>query len=834
MHTQMNSDYIKRTGTKVAMFVANGVMNDSRVLKTAQMVQKLGFNITVYGIGKAKTTQTIKYHPFSIILLPNPRYRLIEDGSWKEYQENKKIELLIDVYTRNLFNQLQDDLPDILHTHDMNGIAVGGKLLEMISSKQVYWIHDIHEYVRGLTDIPEINRHFYAEMESCYIKSPDILSSVSPVLNNKLKEIYKLQKKPELVLNAPRLSDYDRHYKHTIRDLLKLKANEPLIVYSGNVKPIRSVDTIVEALGELSTVHLAIITNNAGEYVEGIKTRTHELGIANRVHFLPYVPFFNVTSFLSTANLGIHPIKRYPNAEIALPNKLFEYIHAGLPIIVSNNPAMSDFVEKNDCGSVFSVSDHHSLARQIEKVLDRQKKDRNWEKSILSIARNYSWEVQEEKLSKLYMGLPLFENNEKKFLKHSNSPLRILQLPVGGAGQPGTFARELNKSGVNAQSLEIGRNKYSYRSDFCIDDVRSLDDFSNLYEKHLKHYDIFHFHARTLMYKIHYPYPTGLDLLILRASGKKIFFHFRGSELRMASVFRKACPYHYVDENPDKISVNYLEPEQTIFSEYINSTCHGVFVTDPELKTYLPQAIIMPRVIDLGEWNFVGIKKTNVIKVVHAPSRRIVKGTDEILSAIEKLQSEGIAIEFRLIENMTNKEARDNYMWADVVIDQLRIGWYGVLAVEAMALGKAVVSYVRDDLKHNLPFPFPLVIANVSNIYEVLRDLASNSDQIEQIGLRGRKYVEQYHNTQHIIPLLKQAYQFLENPIKPRAINDLHIYQVAKRKRMYKKKFQADFAGVKGSIFSKLNAKVQQFVTLTQSEGLGISLKKAYRKLIGW
>ena len=834
MHSQMNSDYIDRAGINVAMFVANGVMNDSRVLKTAQTVQKSGFNTTVYGIGKYKTTQSVKFYSFNIILLPNPRTKLKEDGLLSEYNKNKRMDLLVKVFVNHLYNELKKNPPDILHTHDMNGIAVGGKVLELLSSKNISWIHDVHEYVRGLTDIHETSRNFYIDMESRYIKSPDILSSVSPVLNRYLMETYKLKREPELILNSPRFSDYNIHYQPTIRNVLGLKAEVPIIVYSGGVKPIRSVDTIVEALPCIPGVHLSIITNNVGEYVESIKKRARELEIENRVHFLPYVPFFNVTSFLSSANVGIHPIKRYPNAELALPNKLFEYIHAGLPVIVSSNPSMSEFVERNDCGSVFSVNDHESLARQIKQVLDRQKKDNTWKNSILSLSQKYSWEVQEETLAKMYTELPLVKGKSNSETEEQfENQFKILHLPVAGAGQPAIFTKQLKKNGNNVDSLEIGKNSYCYDSDFFIDEVHSLNDFSNFYDKQLKPYDIFHFHARSLLCKPHYPYPSGLDLLILRAAGKKVFFHFRGSELRMASIFKQACPYNYVDENPNNIFVNYLESEQTFFSEYVHSVCHGVFVTDPELKSYLPQAIIMPRVIDLEKWPFIGVKKTKTIKIVHAPSRKIVKGTKAIVSAVEKLQSQGVQIEFRLIENMTNEEARSNYIWADVIIDQVRIGWYGVLAVEAMALGKAVVSYVRDDLKHHLPFPFPLEIANMSNIYEVLKDLLNNPDRIERIGIRGRKYVEDYHSVQHVTPILMQAYQTLENPLEPRLISNMHIYQESKIRGIYKKKFKHKYSVINNTFYDKLKIKLEQFITLSQTEGFTFAVKKASKKIAG-
>jgi len=162
--------------------------------------------------------------------------------------------------------------------------------------------------------------------------------------------------------------------------------------------------------------------------------------------------------------------------------------------------------------------------------------------------------------------------------------------------------------------------------------------------------------------------------------------------------------------------------------------------------------------VDLKKWTYVGAAPGEVLRVVHAPSRRGAKGTGQVLSAVAKLKSEGIPVELRLVEKVPNDEAREIYKWADVVIDQLRIGWYGVLAVEAMALGKAVVCYVRDDLKHYLPYPFPMAVANPENVYHILKDLALHPEEVRSLGHRARQYVEELHDAQKVADILLQVY----------------------------------------------------------------------------
>src|SRR5256885_16359550 len=85
------------------------------------------------------------------------------------------------------------------------------------------------------------------------------------------------------------------------------------------------------------------------------------------------------------------------------------------------------------------------------------------------------------------------------------------------------------------------------------------------------------------------------------------------------------------------------------------------------------------------------------LRIAHAPSKRAVKGRDDVLAAVDSLRARGAPVELDLIEGVPNREARLRYAAADVVIDQLRVGWYGMLAIESMALAKPVVVYLDDE-----------------------------------------------------------------------------------------------------------------------------------------
>lgn len=825
MRFDFDSTYVGRSALRVAMFVANGVVNDSRVIKTAQTVKKLGFDIVLFGVGKKGHVQEIRGYNFPIRLLPRvPIERLhvtSEDEAPADYEAYSA------AIASQLTEVLQDFRPHVLHTHDMIGLAVGDAVGREVMSPSTRWVHDIHEYVAGLTELHESTRQFFYSVEKRCIQNPDVLTCVSPALADILQQDHRLREAPRLVLNAPRASDFDPAFSSDIRSAVGVCAGVPLLVYSGGVKPIRGIDILVRALPNIPDAHLAIITNARGDYRNQLIALAQELRVRDRVHFHEYVRFMNVTSFLRTASLGVHPIKRYPNAEIALPNKLFEYIHAGISCLVSDNTAMREFVTAHACGGVFAADDAVALADEARTLLSNcQGTD------LRLVADQYSWERQEETLAQIYSELHSGGGRVHRPAAGGSGAERILHLPVAGAGQPAILVEALKRRGHQASSLRIGAHPFRYQADIELDSFDYVGEHATLFAQLLGDFDVFHYHARPASLS-GAKAPAGLDLLLGRTAGKKVFFHFRGSEARMRSIFAEGCPYNFVLENPEGIFTKLTELQQKNFVMYARSVCDGIFVVDPELQTYVTDGLIVPRAIDLEKWTYVGAEPHDTLKLVHAPSRRGFKGTDRILEAVQTLQEKGVALDLTLVENMPNDEAAEAYRRADVVVDQLRIGWYGVLAVEAMALGKAVVSYVRDDLKHHLPYPFPLAIANPDNIEAVLANLARDHDLVRALGRQGRAYVEQVHDADKIAELLLEIYRTFDRPVSPTAVwrwlDQGRIVKASKPPAAQ----QAAALLRRGASGRLSRENVHLFFEKARSEGLLNALGKAYDVLLG-
>jgi len=341
--------------------------------------------------------------------------------------------------------------------------------------------------------------------------------------------------------------------------------------------------------------------------------------------------------------------------------------------------------------------------------------------------------------------------------------LRILQGPGPICGQAWALSRGLVQLGHDSKSGIVAiegqeHNKYKYPFDMELPINGGWINGTNQFLKNNIHnFDIFHFHARSFFHFNPWPvFPTGLDILGLRLSGKKVFFHFRGSEVRRKSRQLEKNPFNYVESAPEAFKRSDEDKEN--FIKYIKTVCNGVFVVDREVNENVGGGTEVPICLDLEDWKFVGQLRKKTPVIVHAPSHQGIKGTEEIVNALNSLKQKGISFEYKQVEGMCNEDARKLYESADIIIDQLKMGWFGTLTVEAMALGKPVICYLREDLLQS-PDEFPIVNATPQNIEPILENLIIDSDLRNRIAYRGREFAEEHHCCVKAAQIAESVYQ---------------------------------------------------------------------------
>ena len=197
--------------------------------------------------------------------------------------------------------------------------------------------------------------------------------------------------------------------------------------------------------------------------------------------------------------------------------------------------------------------------------------------------------------------------------------------------------------------------------------------------------------------------------------------------------------------------------------------CAHAFALNPDLLYFLPKekATFLPYTIP--NFDAIAPKTENFfqndkIRIVHAPTQRVTKGSAFVLQAIESLQQQfPNKIEFQLVENLPYDQALQVYRSADLVIDQLLIGWYGGLAVEVMKMGIPVMAYINEDDLHFLPEGFardiPIINADPHTLVQQLTAIIREREQLIEIGANSLRFVDTWHHPKYVASLTKQVYE---------------------------------------------------------------------------
>jgi glycosyltransferase involved in cell wall biosynthesis len=276
--------------------------------------------------------------------------------------------------------------------------------------------------------------------------------------------------------------------------------------------------------------------------------------------------------------------------------------------------------------------------------------------------------------------------------------------------------------------------------------------------KAIKSYDVFHFNfGQTLLPMLG---PLGIDLPLLRRLGKRIFVTFQGGDARPVTNTDSA------DENTGtthRLRRRLSEWARARRVAYLTRYAHKVFCVNPDLLRFVPGAEFVPYAsVDPAQIEPSGASDRPRVTIAHAPTDRAVKGTEHVLAAAEKLDGKH-EVDWMLVERVPHAEALRRLRTADLVIDQLRVGWYGGFAVEMMAMGKPVVCYIREaDLRFVPPAmaaELPIVRATPENLTDVVADLLSDRERIHEIGRRARRYVERWHDPLRIARAMLAIYQ---------------------------------------------------------------------------
>jgi glycosyltransferase involved in cell wall biosynthesis len=345
--------------------------------------------------------------------------------------------------------------------------------------------------------------------------------------------------------------------------------------------------------------------------------------------------------------------------------------------------------------------------------------------------------------------------------------MRVLHLPSNIASQIGITVRALRRCGVDARGLVIDATKVQDSSGLIILPMpppgmprwnRMMIMAANalVMIRHIFWADVLHWHygSSSLAQRI--------LLLIAKWLGRRQFVEFWGSDVRIPEIEASNNPhyaavlgrheYRKIENRRNSYACqrNYHRVQARVLQSVgMDEHLHPLLLKNRHrLIQRVETATYQASYPDPSE-------PTPII--AHAPTAPVIKGTDALVAAVTKLQSH-VPLRFDLIHGVPRQEALARVARCDIFVDQLRIGHHGLAALEAMALGKPVVAFIKPAMLRQYPVDLPIVVANPDTIDKVLEELLRDGARRRRLGEAGRAYVLRHHDADVLALRLKSLY----------------------------------------------------------------------------
>jgi glycosyltransferase involved in cell wall biosynthesis len=319
--------------------------------------------------------------------------------------------------------------------------------------------------------------------------------------------------------------------------------------------------------------------------------------------------------------------------------------------------------------------------------------------------------------------------------------LRILHAPADVGGHARGLAEAERELGYESDVAVFAPGPFGYAADL---DLHAGGDqalpvrFARrgaFLARAIERYDVFHFNFGQTLMQVRQLGRVADELPLLRRLGKTVIVTFQGCDVRPFANCHCRNPVCAAQ-------TGYRQPAADRAQRYADR----VLYLNPDLGRWLPGGRFVPYAsFDPRSVEPVPPAERDELVVLHAPTDRAVKGSRHVEEAVATLRAEGVPVRLELVEGVSRDELLRRIAGADIVVDQLLIGWYGGFAVEAMSLGKPVLSAIDDDANPFGP-ELPVVRATPATVAGALRELAADPERRRAAGVAGRRFVETVHD----------------------------------------------------------------------------------------
>ncbi len=385
----MSNPIINTYNFDICFICFNEPLVDARTINIAKLTARKGKNVALIAFGSE--VEKRYYKSFNINFFPI------------EKSKHQKVSVRWSKFKLDT-NKLKGDInAKFYYACDLYSLPVASDMKKAMrfmgaQSRLYYDSREIYSQLGPLSG-HSLKQVLISKIEKMYIKEVDKIITTGKGDTEFLLGYFNTSAPYVEIMNLP---PYQTP-KHT--DLLRVKADLSydtlILIYQGMILKGRGLKIVIDAISNIENVHLFIV--GAGEYYQDLAQYVIDKGMSKKVTFTGRVPYSRLLDITASADVGLclfEPIS--VSYELALPNKLFEYIMAGIPTIATNLPQIQRVINKNKVGVlVDSDLKINDVINAIEKVRDLEVRKKMIEQAKL-VAKDYSYESQTEKILKMF------------------------------------------------------------------------------------------------------------------------------------------------------------------------------------------------------------------------------------------------------------------------------------------------------------------------------------------------------------------------------------------------------------------------------------------------
>jgi glycosyltransferase involved in cell wall biosynthesis len=396
------------------MLLYGGIEHDSRVRREMASLVAAGHSVTV------ATLAPEEHSPFELdgarIVPVTPRNRDLMPGDASPFRGQAKTGRLGRLVARGRWAKgyystyrswstaVGRTLPaaDVWHGHDLLGLLTARDLQKKYGGGLVHDSHELFVEAGSAARLPAPARSFLRRLEGGATRKADAVITVNPSIARELKAHYGVD--PVVVMNCPPLAP--ERGRGRLRDHLGL-GDRPVILYHGIISRGRGLEQLVDSIPSLPA-DSAVVLLGYGDLAPSFATLSTEAAYADHLYVVPAVPIAELPDWICDADVGViafQPVDR--NNVLGTPNKLFEYMESGVPMVVSDFPEMRRIVTETGAGIARDTSTAAALAAAINEILDETAEAKAGRRRSARAAAEstYNWRVQSQKLLAIYEDL---------------------------------------------------------------------------------------------------------------------------------------------------------------------------------------------------------------------------------------------------------------------------------------------------------------------------------------------------------------------------------------------------------------------------------------------